>query len=83
MKLTYSKHADVLYLKLEDTQNKCAYIELDSGVICRIDETTDRVVGLTIPDFSRRTDSGDSIVVPELIEGISAGDLLQMPAGDY
>ncbi|MDR3750534.1 MAG: DUF2283 domain-containing protein [Terracidiphilus sp.] len=76
MKISYAKHADVLYLVLEDTANKCAYIELESGVVCRIDETTDRVVGITIPDFRRRIGSNEPIVIPELPMGISAEKLL-------
>jgi uncharacterized protein YuzE len=77
MKISYATHADVLYLVFEDTENKCAYIELESGVVCRIDETNDRVVGVTIPDFQRRIERNGSILIPELSKGLSAEKFLQ------
>lgn len=77
MKISYALHADVLYVVLADTPNRCAYIELESGVICRVDEATDKVVGITIPDFKRRVENGESFLIPELEGGLSAERLLQ------
>jgi uncharacterized protein YuzE len=77
MKVNYAQHADVLYVVFADTSNLCAYVELDSGVICRVDETTDKVVGITIPDFKRRVANNESILIPELDDGLTAEKLLQ------
>jgi uncharacterized protein YuzE len=77
MKIDYALHADVLYVVFADTRNRCAYVELDSGVICRVDEITDKVVGITVPDFKRRIENRESILIPELEEGLSAEKLLQ------
>jgi uncharacterized protein YuzE len=77
MKINYALHADVLYVVFTDTPNRCAYVELDSGVICRVDEITDKVVGITVPDFKRRVEKRESILIPELNDGLSARDLLQ------
>ena len=77
MRINYALHADVLYVVFADTQNRCAYVELDSGVICRVDEITDKVVGITVPDFKRRVENKESIQIPELDGGVSAEKLLQ------
>lgn len=77
MRINYALHADVLYVVFTDTPNRCAYIELDSGVICRVDETTDKVVGITVPDFKRRVENNESIQIPEFEDGLSAERLLQ------
>jgi uncharacterized protein YuzE len=77
MRIKYATHADVLYLVFEDTTNKCAYIELESGVVCRVDEVTDRVVGITVPDFSRRTGNNQTLSIQELSRGLSAEGFLQ------
>jgi uncharacterized protein YuzE len=77
MKVNYAQHADVLYVVFADTPNLCAYVELDSGVICRVDEITDKVVGITIPDFKRRVANNESIIIPELDDGLPAEKLLQ------
>ena len=77
MRINYALHADVLYVVFTYTTNPCAYIELDSGVICRVDETTDKVVGITVPDFKRRVENNESIQIPEFEDGLSAERLLQ------
>ena len=77
MRISYAKRADVLYIVLHETEHSCVYIELESGVICRIDETTDQVVGITIPDLTRRAEHDETIEIPELDEGMSAARLLQ------
>jgi hypothetical protein len=46
-------------------------------VICRVDETTDKVVGITVPDFKRRVENNESIQIPEFEDGLSAERLLQ------
>ena len=77
MKVSYAPHADVLYIVFTDVPHRCVYVELDSGIVCRIDETTDKVVGVTIPDFRRRVERGEEIKIPELDDGISAERFLQ------
>ena len=81
MKISYAAHADVLYIVFTDDAGPCAYVELDSGVICRINESTDKVVGITIPHFRRRSENGDVFVIPELTEGIAADKLLEPERG--
>lgn len=76
MRINYALHADVLYVVFTDTQNRCAYVELDSGVICRVNEITDKVVGITVPDFKRRVQNKESILIQELDEGLSSEKLL-------
>lgn len=76
MRISYANHADVLYIVFEETPNKCVYVEMESGIVCRIDEKTDRVVGITVPDFSRRAERGEEIAVPGLNIGIPAEGLL-------
>lgn len=66
MKLSYAAHADVLYIVFEETPNKCVYVETESGVVCRTDEVTARVVGITIPHFKRRVAAGEPITIPEI-----------------
>ena len=77
MKISYASGADVLYIVLKDFPLKCAYIETDSGIVCRIDEEHDRVVGITVPDFLRRVNRGEKIDIPELDDGIPASRFLQ------
>jgi uncharacterized protein YuzE len=81
MKISYAPHADVLYIVFEDTSNQCAYVELESGVICRIDEVTDKVVGITVPYFRRRGEEKEPINITELTEGLSAKKFLQTLGG--
>ena len=76
MRISYANHADVLYIVFEETPNRCVYVEMDSGIICRIDEKTDRVVGITVPDFRRRVELHEEIYLPELNIGIPAEGLL-------
>lgn len=78
MKISYAQHADVLYWTLQQTSAKCAYAEIAPGIVCRIDETTNKIVGITITDFMRRLSSGEKIVIPELDDGLSADSLLQL-----
>lgn len=76
MKVSYAPHADVLYIVFEETANACAYVELESGIICRVDDVTDRVVGITVPFLRRRADRHEEIKIPELNLGLSAEGLL-------
>ena len=82
MRIDYAQHADVLYIVLDDVSHRCVYVELDSGVICRVDETTDKVVGVTIPDFKRRIEKEKTVLISELTDGISAEMLLQEYQGE-
>ena len=77
MTFSYAAHADVLYITLQETKAKCTYAEISQGIVCRIDESQNKVVGITITDFSRRLKSGEPISIPELNEGLSADSLLQ------
>jgi uncharacterized protein YuzE len=82
MTFDYADHADVLYVTFVETKNKCIYVEIDAGVICRIDETKNLVVGITIVDFFRRATNGDPVKIPALRDGLSADQLLQFYAGE-
>lgn len=78
MKVTYARRADVLYLVFEETERRCEYVESDSGVIYRVDPVTERIVGITIPDFSRYVDDNKTLEIPEIMEGLPARQLLQL-----
>jgi uncharacterized protein YuzE len=81
MTFDYADHADVLYVTFSETKNKCIYVEIESGVICRIDEASNQIVGLTITDFMRRLRDGIPINIPELHKGLSASNFWQLDAG--
>lgn len=76
MRVSYAQHADVLYIVFRDAVTPCVYVELESGVICRIEESTDQIVGITIPYFQRRTANKEAVLIPELDAGLSADKLL-------
>ena len=78
MTVSYSKRADVLYITLEETDERCLYLEVGSGMVCRISESTDRVVGVTIRDFLRHVQSGDNLTIPGLEHGLPVERLLEM-----
>jgi uncharacterized protein YuzE len=83
MRTHYAKRADVLYIVLEDTKNPCAYMELESGTICRVDETTKRVVGITIPDFSRIASAGEGVSIPGLQGSLAVDRLILETQGKF
>jgi len=76
--VSYSKRADVLYITLEETDEVCVYLEVGYGMVCRISESTNRVVGVTIRDFLRHVQSGDDLTIPGLQYGLPLDKLLEM-----
>ena len=54
MVFDYDKEADVLYVVFEQTSGPCQYVETKNELILRIETKSDRVVGMTIPSFSKR-----------------------------
>lgn len=81
MRVKYAQHADVLYIVFSDPSDKCVYVELDSGIICRINEFNEQVAGITIPDFLRRVQRNETIEIPELAGSLSAARLLEISKG--
>ncbi|HEV8416457.1 MAG TPA: hypothetical protein VGQ49_22880 [Bryobacteraceae bacterium] len=66
MTLSYDKLADVLYVTFETLPaGSYIYVENDTGDILRLDRSSKRVVGVTIPAFAQRAARG-SIVIPEI-----------------
>jgi len=76
MKISYSKRSDVLYIVLATTANPCTYVEIPGGIITRIDDVTERVVGITIYSFMDKVESGERLSIPELGEDLSGISLL-------
>ena len=60
----YSVRADVLYITFEETTSPCVYIETGNGIVCRINEADDKVVGVTIRDFLRHVKNNDDLSIP-------------------
>ena len=66
MTLSYDKRADVLYVSFEQAPAESyIYVENENGDILRLDRESKRVVGITLPFFSKRAKAG-KIVVPEV-----------------
>jgi hypothetical protein len=66
MTLSYDRNSDVLYVTFEVLPPRAyAYVENESGDILKIDRTSRRVVGCTIPFFQERAKRG-KIVIPEI-----------------
>lgn len=66
MTLSYDKTADVLYVTFEMVSGESyIYVENENGDILRLDQETRRVVGITLPFFSKRAKAG-KITVPEV-----------------
>ncbi len=66
MTLSYDKRADVLYVTFEvATPESYAYVENESGIVLKVDRSSKRIVGCTIPFFASRAASG-KIVIPEI-----------------
>jgi uncharacterized protein YuzE len=66
MTFSYDKPADVMYVTFERLPDQSyVYVENESGDILRLDRTTRRVVGVTIPYFSERL-KGNKLEVPEI-----------------
>jgi uncharacterized protein YuzE len=82
MTVKYAERADVLYITFLETTAACTYAEVEPGIVCRIDEARNQIVGITIMEFARRIKGGKSISIPYLKEGLSAESLLQLGGGD-
>jgi len=54
MLFDYDKEADVLYVVFERTAGRCVYVETKNEVVLRIDTKSDRILGMTVPSFSKR-----------------------------
>lgn len=80
MKISYSKHTDVLYIVLSANANHCSYVELPNGIITRIDDDSQQVVGVTIYNFMRRMEEGERLSIPEIGEDLSGTELLSLYA---
>ena len=66
MTLSYDKHADVLYVTFEAAPpDTYIFIENELGDVLKVDRTTRRVVGCTIPGFLARAKQG-KVSVPEI-----------------
>ena len=66
MTLSYDKAADVLYVTFEKAPaGSYVYTENEQGDILRLDRGSGRVVGVTVPFFSKRARAG-KILVPEV-----------------
>jgi uncharacterized protein YuzE len=66
MTLSYDKEADVLYVTFEGLPNQSyVYVENENGDVLRLDKKSKRVVGCTIPFFSRRA-MKRRVTVPEV-----------------
>jgi uncharacterized protein YuzE len=66
MKISYDEQADVLYLRFEDVDAVCDYIEPTPGAVLRVNPATGRIVGCTIIAFQERLQKSGKIVVPEI-----------------
>lgn len=78
MKITYSKHADVLYIILSATTNPCRYVELPNSVITRIDEVSQQVVGVTVYNFMQKMEQGEGLTISDIGENLSGVLLLNL-----
>jgi len=66
MTFSYDRLADVMYVTFERLPNQAyIYVENESGDILRMDRTTQRVVGITIPYFLERL-KNNKLEVPEI-----------------
>ena len=66
MTLSYDKEADVLYITFELLpQQSYVYVENESGDILRLNKRDGRVIGCTVPFFSKRAKDG-KLDIPEV-----------------
>jgi len=57
----YDKESDVLYVRM-GKKTKAISVEVDDGILLRVDPKTDEVVGLTILYLSKRTKGSEEEV---------------------
>lgn len=65
MKVSYDKLADVLYVTFRQPEGRAEYIEADGGIL-RIDTVSREILGLTVPFFLEKVDSGVDLCFPEI-----------------
>ncbi len=66
MKASYDKDGDVLYITFERLPSKdYIYVENESGDILKLNKKSRRVVGCTIPYFSKRA-ARNKLNIPEI-----------------
>jgi uncharacterized protein YuzE len=63
MKLSFDAKADVLYCSFGDPTEAIA-VELENGVVVRLNPETDEVVGVTVIDFLKRSLASGTILLP-------------------
>jgi uncharacterized protein YuzE len=64
MKLRFDAKSDVLYFSFGEPTEAIS-VELDNGLIVRMDPETDEVVGVTVVDFLKRfAGKDDTLSVP-------------------
>ncbi len=78
MKVSYNKRADVLYVIISTPPHACRYVEIPGGVIARVDEATQQVVGVTIYNFMQRSGEGERFSIPEIGDDLSGEALLKL-----
>ena len=66
MTISYDRQADVLYMRFEDVESGCDYIEPTPGAILRVDPSNGLIVGCTLVAFAERLRKEGKIVVPEI-----------------
>ncbi|MGB6946435.1 MAG: DUF2283 domain-containing protein [Bryobacteraceae bacterium] len=66
MIISYDSQTDVLYLRFEEVDEICDYIEPTPGAILRVGTRTGRIAGCTLLDFHERLKKHGSISIPEI-----------------
>lgn len=66
MNISYDEQADVLYLRFEDVDDGCDYIEPTPGAVLRVDPRSGHIVGCTIIAFQERLHKSGKISVPQI-----------------
>ncbi len=82
MTISYDQIADVLYITFAKPNANVIYLEVDGGIL-RLDEETNKVIGITIPFFQEKIESGEQMDLPgvgmlafsELSKGLVAPSL--------
>ena len=63
LKYNYSERGDVLYAYVNKPR-PAKSIEIENGIVLRVDIKTNKIVGFTIVDFKRRTTDGSITKIP-------------------
>ena len=74
MTIKLAERSDVLHITLIETNHECSWVEAGPGIVCRVDDESNEIVGMQILSFTQRAREGLSL--PDLISGISAAHLL-------